>query len=161
MEQAVAEQLTMRGETLSTAESCTGGLVAARFTAMPGASKYFLGSVVAYSNDVKITTLGVSSADLEQHGAVSRQVAEQMAEGVRRITGSTYGIATTGIAGPDGGTPQKPVGTVWLAAAMPTGILVEKRQFGPLREQNIRQASDAAIDLLHRVLNNNGPVVDL
>ncbi len=148
MEHAVAELLTARGETLSTAESCTGGAVAARFTAMAGASNYFLGGVVSYSNEVKINVLGVDSETLAAHGAVSREVAEQMAAGVRRLTGSTYAVATTGIAGPDGGSAQKPVGTVWIAVAAPAGTLAECHRFSGDRAQNIFQSVDAAVRLL-------------
>ncbi|MFQ8804012.1 MAG: CinA family protein [Alistipes indistinctus] len=109
------------GQTLATAESRTGGNIAHRFTAMPGASDYFLGGVVAYSNEVKTALLGVDPDSLNRYGAVSRSIAEQMAEGVRRATGATYGISTTGTRGPTGGTPGKPVGTVWMAVATPEG----------------------------------------
>lgn len=148
LEQSVAHILTERKETLSAAESCTGGAIASRFTAMAGASNYFSGGVVAYSNEVKKSVLGVDSGVLEQYGAVSREVAEQMAEGARRITGSTYAVATTGVAGPDGGTADKPVGTVWIALATPDGVVAEKRQFGNLREQNIQRATAAAVNML-------------
>ena len=114
LESVTGTLLKTRGETLAPAESCTGGNIAHRFTAMPGASEYFKGGVVAYSNEVKIALLGVDPESLNRYGAVSQSVAEQMAEGVRRATGATYGISTTGIAGPTGGTPEKPVGTVWM-----------------------------------------------
>jgi nicotinamide-nucleotide amidase len=152
VEQSVAEGLTERGETLSTAESCTGGAIATRFTAMAGASAYFLGGVVAYSNAVKRDLLGVRAEDLEKYGAVSQTVARQMAEGIRRLTGSTYALATTGIAGPDGGTPEKPVGTVWIALATPTETITEIRHFWEPRQQNIQRASSAAMDLLRKYL---------
>ncbi len=113
----VVEILKERGATVATAESCTGGRVAAAFTASAGASDYFVGGVVAYSNEVKIGVLGVERETIERHGAVSREVAEQMATGVRRLTGADYAIATTGIAGPGGGTSEKPVGTVWVAVS--------------------------------------------
>jgi nicotinamide-nucleotide amidase len=153
LEETVAEWLVARGETLATAESCTGGAVAARFTAMAGASRYFLGGVVAYSNDIKVNVLGVDTEALARHGAVSEAVARQMAEGARRLTGSTYALATTGIAGPDGGTPQKPVGTVWMALATPQGVIAEQRLFGALREQNIQRASAHVIDMLRKSLS--------
>jgi nicotinamide-nucleotide amidase len=152
VEQSVAEGLKERGETLSTAESCTGGAIAARLTAMAGASAYFLGGVVAYSNAVKRDVLGVQAEDLAQYGAVSQPVARQMAEGIRRLTGSTYDLATTGIAGPDGGTPDKPVGTVWIALATPTETIAEERHFWEPRQQNIQRASSAAMDLLRQYL---------
>ncbi len=112
MQELVHDILTRRGKTLATAESCTGGTIASRFTAMPGASAYFLGGVVSYSNASKTELLGVDAADIARYGAVSEQVARQMAEGVRRRTGADYAVATTGIAGPTGGSAEKPVGTV-------------------------------------------------
>ena len=148
VESVLADMLKQRGETLSVAESCTGGAVSARFTAMPGASDYFVGSVVSYSNDVKIRVLGVDAETLAEYGAVSEQVAIQMAEGVRRLTGSTYALSTTGVAGPDGGTPEKPVGTVWMAVATPEGTFARKMVYGSLRSQNIQRAGSNVINLL-------------
>ena len=148
LESAVGELLRVRGETVAAAESCTGGNIAHRFTALPGASDYFRGGVVAYSNDVKTALLGVNADDLNRCGAVSRPVAEQMATGVRKATGATYGIATTGIAGPTGGTPDKPVGTVWMAVSGPDETYSIRMVFGSLRSQNIERASSNAINLL-------------
>ena len=148
LESAVGELLRGRGETVAAAESCTGGNIAHRFTALPGASDYFRGGVVAYSNDVKTALLGVNADDLNRCGAVSRPVAEQMAAGVRKATGATYGIATTGIAGPTGGTPDKPVGTVWMAVSGPDETYSIRMVFGSLRSQNIERASSNAINLL-------------
>lgn len=145
---AVGDTLTRHNKTLAVAESCTGGAVSTSFTAISGASKYFLGSVVSYSNDVKTDILGVSRDDLAQYGAVSRQVAAQMAEGVRKLCGSDYAIATTGIAGPDGGTPEKPVGTVWIAVATPDGTVEKRLTLGGRREQIIARSAAAAINLL-------------
>lgn len=153
LEASVAARLAERGESLSIAESCTGGALAARFTALAGASSYLTGGVVAYSNEVKVNVLGVSAADLERHGAVSEPVARAMAEGVRRLTGSTYALATTGVAGPGGGTPDKPVGTVWIALATPSGTFAEQRRFGQEREHNIQRTASAAIDRLRVYLN--------
>jgi nicotinamide-nucleotide amidase len=144
--------LTERGATLAVAESCTGGRIASLFTAMPGASAYFLCGVVTYSNFSKQEILGVSGDTLEKYGAVSRQVAEQMAEGVLAVSGADYAIATTGIAGPTGGTPDKPVGTVWIAVASREGVTARKMQYGNLREQNIERASTSAINLLRLLL---------
>ena len=107
--------------TISIAESCTGGSLAARLTRMPGSSHYFLGSIVAYSNVVKKGVLGVRDQILEEQGAVSAPVVEQMAKGVLALTGSDYGLAVTGIAGPGGGTKDKPVGTIWAAIVSQTG----------------------------------------
>lgn len=148
LESVTGTLLKTRGETLATAESCTGGNIAHRFTAMPGASEYFKGGVVAYSNEVKIALLGVDPESLNHYGAVSQSVAEQMAEGVRRATGATYGISTTGIAGPTGGTPEKPVGTVWMAVATPNGVFSRRMVFGSVRSQNIERASSNCINLL-------------
>lgn len=148
VQELVHHTLTERGLTLSAAESCTGGTIAARFTAMPGASVYFRGGVVAYSNDVKRDTLGVSADDLTRFGAVSEPVARQMAEGVRRLTGSDYAVATTGIAGPSGGSEAKPVGTVWIAVAGPEGCRAVCRQCGTDRGQIIDRASAFAISML-------------
>lgn len=148
VQSAVAKRLVARGETLSSAESCTGGVIASKFTAMSGASEYFWGGVVSYDNSVKENVLGVSRHNLETYGAVSEQVARQMAEGVRRLCGTTYGIATTGIAGPTGGTPEKPVGTVWMAVATPTHTIARCVQHGKVRAVNIERAASAAINLL-------------
>lgn len=148
LESVCGAMLRAEGKTAAVAESCTGGNIAHRFTAVAGASEYFLGGVVAYSNEVKTALLGVDPAVLEREGAVSREVAEQMAEGVRRATGADYGISTTGIAGPGGGMPEKPVGTVWMAVAAAGGVYARKMLFGSLREQNIERASSNAINLL-------------
>ncbi len=101
--------------TLSTAESCTGGALAAKITSLPGASNYYLGSVIAYSNPLKVKLLSVSEQTLALHGAVSKETVQEMAAGIIQLTGSDYALAVTGIAGPDGGTKEKPVGTVWCA----------------------------------------------
>lgn len=152
IESAVGGILVQRGQTVAVAESCTGGAIASRFTSRAGASDYFTGGVVAYSNDLKTTLLGVKPETLKQCGAVSRETAVEMAEGMRRISGATYAIATTGIAGPDGGTPEKPVGTVWIAIATPEGMFTRLRMFGALREVNIQRASSTAINLLRLYL---------
>ncbi len=152
LQSVVAQILTTRGETLAAAESCTGGALSAKFTAMSGASDYFWGAVVSYDNSVKENVLGVSHEDIETYGAVSEQVARQMAEGVRRVCGTTYGVATTGIAGPSGGSEEKPVGTVWMAVAGPNGTVAQKKVHGRLRAQNIDRASSAAINLLRLYL---------
>ncbi len=149
MEEVVHRMLTERGETLSTAESCTGGSIASRFTAMAGASQYFLAGVVSYSNEAKADILGVDPSTIERYGAVSEQVARQMAEGARRISGSDYAISTTGIAGPTGGSEEKPVGTVWMAVATPTHTVAVCKQCGTDRGQVINRASGFAIALLH------------
>lgn len=152
LEQHVHRMLTERGKTLAIAESCTGGAIASKFTAMAGASEYLLGGVVAYSNDVKCNTLGVNRDDIECFGAVSEVVALEMAEGVRRITGADYAIATTGIAGPTGGSKHKPVGTVWMAVATPKGSRAIMRNSGTDRGQIISRASAYAIEMLYEEL---------
>ncbi len=148
LQSAVAEILTRRGETLAVAESCTGGAVSALFTEIPGASEYFLCGVVSYSNRAKAELLGVRTADIERFGPVSREVAEQMAVGARRVAGSDYAISTTGVAGPTGGTDEDPVGTVWIAVAHPGGVLSKRFTFGRLRDQNIARAAAAAVNML-------------
>lgn len=152
VEQHIHHILTERGQTLSIAESCTGGAIASKFTAMAGASAYLLGGVVAYSNDVKANILGVDPVSLACFGAVSEVVALEMAEGVRRITGSDYAIATTGIAGPGGGSKHKPVGTVWIAIATPEGSRAIMRNSGTDRSQIISRASAYAIEMLYNEL---------
>jgi len=155
LQELVHNLLTERGQTLATAESCTGGTIAARFTAMPGASAYFRCGVVSYSNEAKIDLLDVDPAALERFGAVSEQVARQMAEGVRRAAGSDYAVATTGIAGPAGGSAEKPVGTVWIAVAGPRGTVAVLKQCGTDRGQIIDRASSQAIALLREQLSQH------
>ena len=145
----VHKTLTERGLTLATAESCTGGTIASSLTAQAGASAYFKGGVVAYSNEVKECALGVQHSTLEAHGAVSEETAREMAEGVRTRLGSDLAIATTGIAGPDGGTPEKPVGTVWIAVADATHTEAQLLSFpGRRRQQNIDRTVNQAFSML-------------
>jgi nicotinamide-nucleotide amidase len=140
------------------AESCTGGLVGHRLTNIAGSSRYVERGVVVYSNEAKQQLLGVPEAMLREHGAVSAPVAEAMAAGICRISGSPCGIAVTGIAGPDGGTPTKPVGTVYIAAAVPgtEGPRIEVRRFRfPGGREAVKwQSSQAALDLLRRALSS-------
>lgn len=152
VQQLVHQLLTERGKTLAVAESCTGGIIASRFTAMAGSSAYFLAGVVAYANEAKRDILGVNYDDIMRYGAVSEQVARQMAEGAQRITGADYAIATTGIAGPTGGTTQKPIGTVWIAVATPQGTIATLRPSGTDRSQIINRASAYAIEMLYKEL---------
>lgn len=149
----VHKTLTERNVTLSTAESCTGGTIASRLTALPGASAYFKGGIVAYSNEVKESQLGVRHATLEAHGAVSEETVREMVEGVRRRLDSDYAIATTGVAGPDGGTPEKPVGTVWIAVASREKTEAKLLQFGGnRRQQNIDRSVNQAYAMLMRMM---------
>ena len=147
-DQFVSELLAKYNKTLSTAESCTGGKIASIITSHPGSSKIFKGSVVAYDNDVKVNVLGVDADLVEKYGAVSSQVVEQMASGVRRLLKTDFALATSGIAGPDGGTPEKPVGTVWIALATPKKVVSRKLLLFKQREFNIIGAANAAILML-------------
>jgi nicotinamide-nucleotide amidase len=145
-------RLTARGERVALAESCTGGLVAGLLTAVPGASAVLDLGVVAYSNDVKARLLGVPEALLLSHGAVSEPVARAMAEGARRAGGATWGVGITGIAGPGGGTAEKPVGTVHLALAGPRGTEALARHYRGDRDRVRHFATYEALDLLRRAL---------
>jgi PncC family amidohydrolase len=137
------------GLTVVTAESCTGGLVADAITDIAGSSAYFLGSVVAYADAAKISALGVDAATIKAHGAVSAETARAMAEGARARFGADLALAVTGIAGPGGGTPAKPVGLVYLAAAGPDGTSVERRTWSGTRLANKTASAAAALELLH------------
>ena len=137
-----------KGVTISTAESCTGGYVAHLITSVPGSSDYFKGSVVSYANEVKINVLGVNPADIEREGAVSETVVLQMAQGVKKLLGTDYAVSTSGIAGPDGGTPEKPVGTVWIGVATPDRAFACKFVFSFTRERNIAKAAAKALELV-------------
>lgn len=149
----VHRRLTGRGLSLATAESCTGGTIASQLTAQAGASAYFRGGVVAYSNEVKESVLGVRRETLAAHGAVSEETAREMAEGVRQRLGADYAIATTGIAGPDGGTAEKPVGTVWIAVADATHTEAQLLNFpGRRRQQNIERTVNQVFAMLIREL---------
>lgn len=152
IEQLVHEIMTTNSLKLAVAESCTGGTIASKFTAMPGASSYFMAGVVSYSNEAKRDILGVSMDDIITYGAVSEQVACQMVEGVRRVAGADYAIATTGIAGPGGGSEAKPVGTVWIAVATPSKTFALMRNSGTDRGQIISRASAYAIEMLYQEL---------
>ena len=149
---ALGRLLTGRHQTLALAESCTGGYIAHLITQTPGCSAWFRGSVTAYANDLKISILGVSPATLEQHGAVSGETALEMARGISTQTGSDFALATTGIAGPDGGSPEKPVGTVWIAATGPTKFFCKKYVFGNDRERNIMRASQTSLQILRKLI---------
>jgi len=155
MESVVGNILSKNQSTLSTAESCTGGKLASILTSIPGSSVYFIGSVIAYNNDIKETQLKVSKEKLINHGAVSEEVVSEMASNVREIMKTNYALATSGIAGPDGGTPEKPVGTIWIALATEKKILTKKLQLGFNRETNIRITAMHCLNLLRKELQNN------
>ncbi len=154
---AVGQLLLERKARLATAESCTGGKIAADITAIPGASHYFEGSVVAYSNRVKMKVLGVRPETLEKHGAVSEETVREMAEGVCKLLATDYAIAVSGIAGPGGGSPQKPVGTVWTAIASPAGVRTKLLHLGGGRREIIQLTSNLALNLLRRSILQNEP----
>lgn len=148
LEKQFGEILRKKKVTVSTAESCTGGYIAHLITSVAGSSDYFKGSVVAYANEVKTKALGVNAADIEREGAVSEAVVLQMAEGVKKLTGSDYAVSTSGIAGPDGGTEDKPVGTVWIGVATPEKTFALEYHFSFTRERNIAKAAAKALELV-------------
>lgn len=154
-EEALARLLRAAGVSISTAESCTGGYLSSQLTKVAGSSAYFLGGVVAYANAAKTTLLEVEEAALATEGAVSEAVARQMAEGIRRLSHSTYGLATTGIAGPGGGSTEKPVGLVYIALAGPQGTAVRQLQLGGTRQQIIHMASLTLLNWLRLTLSSS------
>jgi PncC family amidohydrolase len=152
LEEEVGRLLKERGETLAIAESLTGGMVASKVTDVPGSSVYFVEGVVAYANESKMSRLGVQEQTLIDHGAVSEEVAREMAEGVRRTLGATWGISTTGIAGPTGDTEEKPLGLVYMAVSGPKGTLIQRNVF-PGDRLAVKAASvNAVLSLLLKPL---------
>jgi nicotinamide-nucleotide amidase len=155
LEIVAGRRLRQKGMTLATAESCTGGHIAHRITSVAGSSEYFKGSVVAYENEVKKSLLGVKDETLQSFGAVSKEVVEEMAVGVQKLLHADYAIAVSGIAGPGGGTAEKPVGTVWIAIAGPNGSMTSKKfLFGDDRQRNILRSTHAALGLLQGIISN-------
>jgi len=152
IEQIVARILTEKKLTVATAESCTGGNIASLLTSISGSSAYYKGSVVAYSNAVKENILNVNKNNLQQYGAVSEQVVVQMAKNVRQLLATDYGIAATGIAGPNGGTQNKPVGTIWIAVASASQTRTKLLNYGNNRENNIQRTSIAALNILREMI---------
>jgi nicotinamide-nucleotide amidase len=150
IESVVANLLRKRNLTVCTAESCTGGTISQMLTSVPGASNYFPGGVVTYSYESKMRELGVSAQTLETLGAVSEETVIEMAEGAKRKFGTDYAISVSGIAGPDGGTPDKPVGTVWMAVSGPLGTVARKHLFGDNRERNIERSALTALNMLRK-----------
>jgi PncC family amidohydrolase len=140
--------------TVATAESCTGGLVAYRITSVPGSSAYFLGGIVAYSNEMKRDILGVRQETLDRVGAVSETCAKEMAEGVREITGAAISVSTTGIAGPGGATSRKPVGLIYIACATPAGVDVHEVRWRGDRLKNVDDATEYALRLVVNAARN-------
>jgi nicotinamide-nucleotide amidase len=152
MEEIVGMYLVMKSATISTAESCTGGLVAERLTNVPGSSRYFISGVICYSNESKMEFTGIPPLLLEMQGAVSAEVAQGLAEGIRIRAGTTIGIGITGVAGPSGGTAEKPVGTVHIAVSSPAATVHRQFLFPGDRERIRWQASQAALDMVRREL---------
>ena len=152
LEKVVGDLLSARKETLSTAESCTGGDIARLITSVPGSSEYYTGSVVAYSNDVKMGFLGVNKKNIEMYGAVSKEVVEEMATGALNLFKTDYSIATSGIAGPEGGSQDKPVGTTWIAVASASKMISAKFIFGEHRGRNIDKASNTSLNMLRKMI---------
>ncbi|MDR1951858.1 MAG: competence/damage-inducible protein A, partial [Bacteroidales bacterium] len=148
LESVVFRLLKSKKQTLSIAESCTGGYISHRITLLPGSSAIFQGSVVAYDNNVKLNLLNVSLKTIEDFGSVSEQCVKEMAEGVRKLLKTDYAIAVSGVAGPDGGTDEKPVGTTWIAVATPQKTIVRKFSYGDNRERNIHRTCLSALNLL-------------
>jgi len=151
LEKLIGDVLAAKGKTLATAESCTGGFIAHKITSIPGSSQYFKGSVVAYSNEVKVNVLNVLAHDIEQYGAVSKEVVEQMAVNVRKLLKTDVAIATSGIAGPDGGTAEKPVGTVWIAISSEKETISREFHYGTVRLQNIERITQTALLMLNEI----------
>ena len=160
LESVLGQLLRAQNKTLATAESCTGGQIAASITKVPGCSNYFKGGVIAYSNDVKVNQLNVFQSDLDAYGAVSKPVVESMAKGVIKLLDVDYAIATSGVAGPDGGSVEKPVGTVWIAVASRTEVYAQQFLFGKHRERNIQAATLTALNLMRRMLQGALDVAD-
>ena len=153
LEEKVGELLSQRGWTLAVAESCTGGLVGHRITNVSGSSVYFEGGVISYSNEVKEHVLGVPLETLIDHGAVSKETVLAMAKGVRRLLGTDVAVSITGIAGPTGGTPEKPVGLVYIGLAAEDAESAEKHIWAGDRESNKAQTAEAALKLLFSYLS--------
>ena len=155
LQECIGRILSRYGKTVSTAESCTGGTISALFTSVPGSSEYFLGSATSYANSVKTEVLGVPEEIIASYGAVSSECVAAMAEGVRKITGSDYSVATSGIAGPGGATKDKPVGTVWIGVSSPKETKTYKMVFNGDRKRNIERFAANALNLLRKTLVND------
>jgi nicotinamide-nucleotide amidase len=154
LEALVSKLLIEKSSSLSIAESCTGGKISHKITSVPGCSKYFMGSVVAYSNDLKINLLGVNPDTIQNFGAVSEETVIEMAKGAKASFKTDYVIASSGIAGPEGGSDTKPVGTIWIAIAHPGGVFAKKLKLGNNRDRNIEMTSNIALNTLRLLLLN-------
>lgn len=154
LEACIGRMLSKAGKTLSAAESCTGGTISALLTSVPGSSAYYLGSVTSYANEIKMNVLGVPEEIIMMHGAVSSECVAAMAEGVRRLTGSDYSVATSGIAGPGGGSEEKPVGLVWIGVSSEKGTETFRMVFRNDRKRNIERFASSALNKLREKLVN-------
>lgn len=154
LQECIGRMLKAHGKTVSAAESCTGGTISALFTSIPGSSEFYLGSVTSYANSVKTGVLGVSEDIIAKHGAVSSECVAAMAEGVRRITGSDFSVATSGIAGPGGGSEEKPVGLVWIGVSSKLGTETVKMTFRGDRKRNIERFASSALDTLRKMIQS-------
>lgn len=155
IENLIGKILVDKGLTISVAESCTGGLIGSMITDVPGSSRYFLGGIIAYSNQSKMEILNVSSRTIEEHGAVSDQTVREMAGGVKRLFNSHLGLAVTGIAGPEGGSIEKPVGTVFIGLAAEDRIFTAGYRFHGTRGEIKQETARMALDYLRRYLNDD------
>ena len=147
VEERLGQVLSENHKTIACAESCTGGLITSRLTDVPGSSAYVPGSIVSYANEIKHRLVGVQEKTLAAFGAVSPQVAQEMAEGIRRVMQTDLGVAVTGIAGPGGGTPEKPVGLVYIAVTGEAGTIVRENHFSGSRREVKRQTSETALEM--------------
>ena len=154
LQECIGRMLKANGKTVSAAESCTGGTISALFTGIPGSSEFYLGSVTSYANSVKTGVLGVPTDIILEHGAVSSECVAAMAEGVRRLTGSDFAVATSGIAGPGGGSDEKPVGLVWIGVSSQMGTETVKMTFKGDRKRNIERFASSALDTLRKKIEN-------
>ena len=155
LEKTIGDYLRSKGWTLAIAESCTGGLICDRITNVSGSSDYFMGGMVNYSNESKSKHLGVPSNDIRRYGAVSPQVARKMAQGVRKAFSTTFGLSTTGVAGPTGGTKRSPVGRVFIGIASARRTEVKKLDLKGNRREIKNQAAERSLELLHKRINQN------
>jgi len=155
LEEIIGKQLSLLQKTISVAESCTGGYISHLITSIPGSSEYFKGGIVSYANDIKASVLNVDPMLISKHGAVSKQVVSEMAQNILKIMDTDFAIATSGIAGPTGGTIEKPVGTVWIAIADKNSVIATKYNFGKHRGRTIRRTALTALDELRKILDCN------
>lgn len=156
IEGLIGQELRKRGWRLAVAESCTGGLIGHRLTNIPGSSTYYLGSITAYAYRAKVRLLGVSWDTLEKYGAVSEETIKEMSLGIRRVLAADIGLAVSGIAGPGGGTPTKPVGYTWIGLSTSAGFWTRQHTAGGSRIENKEEVAQVALEFLYRYLESDG-----